>query len=95
MHHHEVLHPTPVRNLKRTLIDLEVDLEPASKRTRLSLDQLPTPPHSTQDRYPEQLNSLCDSSDWRERLKSSLLKPLDNHYPHTTKQLTANPRLSA
>lgn len=95
MHHHEVLHPTPVRNLKRTLIDLEVDLEPASKRTRLSLDQLPTPPHSIQDRYPEQLNSLCDSSDWRERLKSSLLKPLDNHYPHTTKQLTANPRLSA
>lgn len=95
MHHHEVLHPTPVRNLKRTLIDLEVDLEPASKRTQLSLDQLPNPPHSTQDRYPEQLNSLWDSSDWREWLKSLLLKPLDNHYPHTTKQLTANPRLSA
>ena len=94
MHPHDVLHPTSVRDLKRCLTDLECDSEPASKRTRLSPEHLPTPP-STRDSYPEQFNPLCDSSDWRERLKSSLLRPLDNHHPHTTKQLTANPRLSA
>ena len=95
MHPHDVLHPTPVRDLKRALTDLEFDSEPASKRTWLSPNQLPTPPYSTQDEHPEQPSPLCDSSDWRERLKSSLLRPLDNHYPPTTKQLTANPRLSA
>jgi len=95
MHPHNVLHPTPMRDLKRTLTDLEFDSEPASKRTRLSLDQLPTPPYSTQDKHPEQSSFLCDSLDWRERLKSSLLRPLDSHYPPTTKQVTANPQLSA
>lgn len=95
MHPHDVLHPTPVRDLKRTVTDLEFGSEPASKRTRLSPDQLPTPPYSTQDGYPEQSSRLCDSSDWRERLKSSLLRRLDNHYPPSTKQLTANPQLRA
>ena len=91
MHPHDVLHPTPVRDLKRTVTDLEFGSEPASKRTRLSPDQLPTPPYSTQDGHPEQSSRLYDSSDWRERLKSSLLRRLDNHYSPTTKQLTANP----
>ena len=95
MHPHDVLHPTPVRDLKRTVTDLEFGSEPASKRTRLSPDQLPTPPYSTQDGHPEQSSRLCDSSDWRERLKSSLLRRLDNHYSPTTKQLTANPQLRA
>ncbi len=91
---HDVLHPTPVRDLKRTLTDLEFVSEPASKRTRLSPDQLPTPPYSSQDGHPEQSSALCDSPDWREWLKSSLLRPLD-HCPPTTKQLTADPQLSA
>ncbi len=95
MHPHNVLHPTPMRHLKRTLIDFEFDSEPTSKRIRLSPDQLPTPPNSTQDEHPPQPNSLCDSSDWREWLKSSLLRPLDTHCLPTTKQLTANPHLSA
>lgn len=96
MHPYGVLHPTPVKILKRAFTDFEFDSEPASKRTRLSPDQLPTPPYSTQAEHPEQSSSFCDSSDWRERLKSSLLRPpLDNHYPPTIKQLTANPRLSA
>jgi len=95
MHPHNVLHPTPMRDLKRTLTDLESDSEPASKRTRLSLGQLPTPPYSTKDDHPEQFSFLCDSLHWRERLKSSLLRPLNSHYPPTTKQSTANPQLSA
>jgi len=93
MHPQDVLHPTPVRDLKHTLTNLEFDSEPASKRTRLS-DQLPTPPYSSQDGHPEQSSTLSDSSDWRERLKSSLLRPLE-HCPPTTKQLTANRQLSA
>ena len=95
MHPRDVLHPTPIRDLKRIITDLEFDSEPASKRTRLSPDQLPSPPYSTQDGHPEQSSPFCNSSDWRERLKSSLLRPFDNHYPPTTKQLTANPQLSA
>ncbi|KAL9626382.1 MAG: hypothetical protein Q9164_007887, partial [Protoblastenia rupestris] len=92
---HNVFHPTPVRDLKRTLTHLAFDSEPASKRIRLSLDQLPSPPHSTRDGHPELSSRLCDSSDWRERLKSSLLRPLDNRSPPTTKQLTANPHVRA
>lgn len=95
MHTRDVLHPTPIRDLKRTITDLEIDSEPVSKRTRLSSDRLPTPPYSTQDEHPEQSSPLCNSSDWRERLKSSLLRPLDNNYPPTTKQLTTSPQLSA
>ena len=95
MHPHDVLHPTPVRDLKRNVTDLESNSEPVSKHTRLSLDQLPTPPYSTQDGHPEPSSSLCNSPDWRERLKLSLLRPLENDYPPTTKQLTANPQLSA
>ena len=92
---HDVLHPTPIRDLKRTIADLEFDSEPASKRTRLSPDPLPTPPDSTQDGHPEQSSPLCNPSDWRGRLKSSLLRPPDYHYQLTTEQLTANPQLSA
>ena len=95
MHPRDVLHPTPIRDLKRTITDLEYDSEPVSKRTRLSPDPLPTPPYSTQDGHPEQSSPLCNPSDWRQRLKSSLLRPLDYHYPPTTEQLTANPQLSA
>ena len=94
MHPHDVLHPTPVWDLKRTLVDLESSSEPASKRTRLSPDQLLTPPYSSRDRHPEQSSTLNDFSDWRERLKSSLLRPLD-HCPPTIRQLTADPQLSA
>jgi len=94
MHPHDVLHPTPVRDLKRTLTDLEFVSELTSKRTRLSPDQLPTPPYSSQDGHLEQSSTLSDSSDWRERLKSSLLRPLD-HCPPTIKQLTTNSQLSA
>jgi len=94
MHPHDVLHSTLVRNLKRTLIDLEFVSKPASKRTRLSPDQLPTPPYSSQDGHLEQSSTLSDSSDWRERLKSSLLRPLD-HCSSTIKQLTTNSQLSA
>ena len=95
MHPHDVLYPTPVRDLKRTVTDLELGSELASKRTRLSPDQLPTPPYSIQNGHTEQSSRLCDSSDWRERLKSSLLRPFDNHYSPTNKQLTANPQLRA
>ncbi len=91
MHPHDVLHST---HLKRTLTDFEFVSEPVSKRTRLSPDQLPTPPYSSQDGHPEQSSTLSDSSDWRERLKSSLLRSLD-HCSSTTKQLTANSQLSA
>ena len=95
MHPYDVLHPTPVRHLKRTVSDLEFGSEPASKRARLSPDQLPTPPYPTHDEHPEQSGRPCDSSGWRGRLKSSLLRRRDNHYPSTTKQLTANPQLRA
>ena len=95
MHPHDVLHPTPLRDLKRTITDLESDSEPASKRTRPPPDQLPTPPYSIQDGHPEQFSHLCDTSDWRERLRLSLLRPLDNRYPPTTKQVTVNPQLRA
>ena len=94
MHPHDVHYPTPVRDLKRTLTDLEFVSEPANKRTRLSPNQLLTPPYWSQDEHPEQSSALSDSSDWRERLKSSLLRPLDHCQP-TIKQLTANPQLSA
>ena len=95
MRSHHVHSPTPVRHLKRTLHDLDPDSKPASKRTRLSQDSLPTPPYSTQDEHPKQSSPLCDSPDWRKRLKSSLLRPLDNHYRPTTKQLPASSQLSA
>jgi len=94
MHPHDVLHSTFVRDLKHTLIDFEFVFELASKRTRLSPNQLSTSPYSSQDGHPEQSSTLNDSSDWRERLKSSLLRPLDHCSP-TTKQLTTNPQLSA
>ena len=93
MHPHDVLHPTPVRVLKRTVTDLEFGSEPASKRTRLSPDQLPTPPYTTQQGHPKRSSRPSDSSGWRERLKSSLLRRLDDHYPSTNKQLTASPQL--
>ena len=92
MHPRDVLRPTPIRDLKRTITDLEFDSEPVGKRTRLSPDQLPSPPCSTQDGHPEQSSPFCNSSDWRERIKSSLLRPLDSQYPPTTKQFTANPQ---
>ena len=95
MHPYDILHPTPVRHLKRIVSDLEFGSEPASKRTRLSPDQLPTPPYRAQDEHPEQSSRPCDSSDWRERLKSSLLRRRDNHYLPTTNQFTANPQLRA
>ena len=95
MRSHDVLCPTPVRDLKRTLTDLESDSEPARKRTRLLSDPLPTPPYSIQDQQSKQSSPLCDSLDWRKRLKSSLLRPLEHQYPPATKQLTANPQLSA
>ena len=47
MHPYDVLYPTPVSDLKHTTNDLEFSSEPVSKRTRLSLDQLPTPHYST------------------------------------------------
>ena len=87
MHPYDVLHPTPVRDLKRTLEELEFGSQPSSKRIRLSADLLPTPPSSTHDKHSEQSKN--------QRLKSSFLKLLDNHYPPSTKQLKANPQLSA
>ncbi len=91
MYHHDVLHSTFVRDLKRTLIDLELF---AIKRTRSSSDQLSTSSYSTQNEHSEKFNSLCDSSNWRKRLKSSLLKSLDKHYSSIIKQLTINSQLS-
>lgn len=89
-----VLHPTPVRDLKRTITNLEFDSEHASKRIRLLPDQLPTPPHSTQGGHPGQSSRLCGSSDWRERLRRSLLSPLiNNQCPPAAQQLAANPQL--
>lgn len=88
MHSYDILHPTPVRHLKRRVTELEFDSEPVSKRTRLSPDQVPTP-HSTQD------GRLYDSLNWRERLKSSLLGALDQYNPPTFKSPTANLRLRA
>ena len=87
--------PTPVRHLKRTLADLDSDSEPPSKRTHLSQNSLPTPPNSTQDEHPKQSSPLCDSPNWRKRLKSSLLRPLDNQYRPAAKQLAASSQLSA
>ena len=93
MNSHDVLQPTPVRDLKRTLADL--DSEPARKRTRLSPTLFPTPPYSTQDEHPEQFISFCGSLDWRQKLRSSLIKPLSNQYRPTIKQLRASSHLSA
>lgn len=95
MSSHVVLCPTPVRDFKRTLAELDFDSEPASKRTRLSPNPLPTPPYSTQNEHPKQSSPFCDPPDWRQRLKSSLLRPLDNQYRPRTKQLRANSQLSA
>ena len=92
---HDILQPTPVRNLKRTLTNVEFNLESASKRILLSLDQLSTPSNSAQDRYSEQLNPLWSSSNWREELESSFLRSFGNHRPHINKQLTIDLRLSA
>lgn len=58
MHSYNVFYSTLVRNLKRTLIDLEYDFELASKRTRLLLDQLPTSFYSTQDEHSKRSISL-------------------------------------
>lgn len=93
MHSHNVLHPTPVRNLKRTLTHLEICSKSSSKRIRLSSDHLPTPPSSTPDGHSDQSNTLFEALNWRERLKSSLLRPLEN--PPSAKQLKINPELSA
>jgi len=93
IHFYDVLYPTPVRNLKRTLIDFEFVFESANKRIRLSPNQLPTSFYSSQDEHSEQSSILSDSSDWRERLKLSLLRSLD-YCPSTIKQLTTNPQLS-
>ncbi|KAI4156832.1 MAG: hypothetical protein L6R39_000998 [Caloplaca ligustica] len=93
--HSRVLCPTPIRSLKRTLTDLEVDYEPVSKRTRFSPGLFPTPPYSTQDEHLKESSPRCEISDWRDRLKSSLLRPLDVQDPSTTKQLAANPQLTA
>ncbi|MCJ1403355.1 hypothetical protein MMC11_006578 [Xylographa trunciseda] len=95
MSSHDVLCPAPVRDLKRTLADLDSDSKPAGKRTRLSPYSLPTPPYSTQNEHPKQSSPLCDPPDWRQRLKSSLLRPLDNQYRPPTKQPPANSQLSA
>ena len=95
MHPHHVLHPTPRRDLKRTVANLEFDSEPASKRIRLSPDQLPTPPYSIQERHPEQSDPLRNPPNWRQWLKSSLLRSVRNHYPPTTNQFAPNPPLSA
>ncbi|MCJ1395232.1 hypothetical protein MMC18_008115 [Xylographa bjoerkii] len=92
---HDVLCPTPVRDLKRTLADLDSDFEPASKRTRLPPNPLPTPPYSTKNEHSEQSKPLSDPPDWRHRLKSSLLRPLDTQYRPPIKQLPANSQLSA
>lgn len=93
----QVLQPTPVRHLKRTLAHLESSAEPTRKRTRLSPEQLPTPPSTnpTQLDHPAQSSPLQDSSDWRKRLKSSLLRPLDNPGPHTVQQFAASSQLGA
>lgn len=95
MSFHDVLCPTPVRALKRTLADLDSDSEPVSKRTRLSPDPLPTPPYSTQNEHPQQSSPLCAIPDWRQRLKSSLLRPLNNQYRPPIKQLPADSQLTA
>jgi len=62
MHSYDVLHSTLVRNLKRTLIDLEFVSKLASKRIRLSLDQLSTSFYSSQDEHSKQSSALSDSS---------------------------------
>ncbi|KAL9013569.1 MAG: hypothetical protein Q9173_001747 [Seirophora scorigena] len=83
--------------MKRTLAHLESSAEPTRKRTRLSPEQLPTPPstYSTQHDYPVQSSPLHDSSDWRKRLKASLLRPLDHPGPPTVQQIAASSQLSA
>lgn len=53
MHPYDVLHSTLVRDLKRTLINLEYVFELASKRIRLSTNQLSTSLYSSQDEYPK------------------------------------------
>ncbi|MCJ1251831.1 hypothetical protein MMC30_009069 [Trapelia coarctata] len=95
MSSHHVLCPTPMRDLKRTLAELNFDSEPASKRIRFSPNPLPTPPYSTQTEHPKQSSPLCDPPDWRQRLKSSFLRPLNNQYRPSTKQPRANSQLSA
>lgn len=92
---HVIFPPKPVGELKRTLTDSECDSGPASKRTRLSPDQLPTPPNSIKGDHLSQFNFLRDCPDWRQRLKSSLLKPLDTQHPPTTKPHTTNPCVDA
>lgn len=82
-------------HLKRTLAHLDSDFEPARKRTRRSLNPLPTPPFSTKDEHPDRSSPVDCPSDWRQRLKSSLLRPLDNHCWPTAKQLTAHSHLAA
>lgn len=95
MSSHDIHCPTAVKDLKRTLADIDSDSESAAKRTRLSPNPLPTPPSSTQNEHPEQSSPLGDPSDWRQRLKSSLLRPLDNQYRPPTKQPTATSQVSA
>lgn len=95
MHSHNVLHLTLMRDLKCTLTDLEFNSELASKCTWLLLDQLSTSSYLTQDEHSEQFSFLCNSLNWQEWLKSSLLRPLDSHYLFTIKQVTVNSQLSA
>ena len=93
MYSHDVLHPTPVRNLKRTLTDIEFVSELANKRIRLSSNQLSTSFYSSLNEHLEQFSIFSDSSNWRERLKSSLLRFLD-HCSSAIKQFTIDSQLS-
>ena len=90
---HQVLQPTPVRHLKRTLANHESSAEPTRKRLacRQSHCQLLLPPIRP-NKSIMQSSPLGDSSDWRKRLKSSLLRPQG---PPTIQQFVANSQLSA
>lgn len=95
MHPFDVLHPTPVRYLKRTLSELEFGSKPSSKRIRLSPDHLPTPPSSTHEKHHKKSNIPYKFLNQKKPLKSSLFRPLVSHYLPSTNQPKANPRLSA
>lgn len=100
MYPHEILHPMPVRYLKRKMTQFESNSEPASKRTQQSTDQMPAL-LSMENIYPEQHCCLCASLKGKERSKSILfeplesLEPLDNHQPPTIEYLTTNSQLKA
>jgi len=53
MHSYDVFHSTFVKNLKRTLINLEFVFELASKRIRLLTNQLLTSFYLSQDEHPK------------------------------------------